>query len=336
MTLPKTLGFKSFLNVDYTPGEDPLIKRMAKKRKGNETETSGPSEATQPKGWRVHAVTKDGEKLKSGLYTTKKQADDMHWKLAKGNRHKSVETVRESVEINEAAHPVDSHIAAFSKGIKSSPAKHSTDRRGQKIASDKHVTVDASHQEVFDHLKKMGFKKTSGYDPKPHTWDHTTNHDSQTKTTAPVHHSAGRVSAHITHEHGGKAKVHFSSWDVHESVEVDESVLSPAQRRLKALQMKRLAPKLRMGQERAKRRFADMDRLKKRAMKAARNKVFRSLSKDIPKDELTYQRRQEIEKRLDSPAMKARIERIAMKMLPKEREMEIQRHRTPPAQDNAQ
>lgn len=112
-----------------------------------------------------------------------------------------------------------------------------------------------------------------------------------------------------------------------EAVEVDEAVLNPAQRRLRALQMKRLAPKLRLGQERAKARFADPERLKRRAMKAARNMIFRKLTKGIPKDELTYQRRQEIEKRLDSPAMKARIERIAIKMLPKEREAEVARHR---------
>lgn len=277
MTLPKNLSFNSFLNVDYAPGQDPLIKRMAKKRKSAETETSGPSEAvdegvgglyknasewedaaksrglvvkpaTHPSGditkyhiakdkqgnnhghfdhgtktgrlkefveevtakqtprWRVHVVTKDGVKFKSAAYTDKNQADKMHWKLAKGNKHRSVDLVQESVEVEEA-------------------------------------------------------------------------------------------------------------------------VLNPAQRRMKALQMKRLAPKLRLGQERARARFADPERLKRRAVKAARTMIFRKLTKGIPKDELTYQRRQEIEKRLDSPAMKARIERIAIKMLPKERQQEVARHR---------
>jgi hypothetical protein len=54
--------------------------------------------------------------------------------------------------------------------------------------------------------------------------------------------------------------------------------------------------------------------------------VFNKLTKGMTKDELSFQRRQEIEKRMDTPGMKIRIQRLAIKMLPKERQAEIQRH----------
>ena len=57
--------------------------------------------------------------------------------------------------------------------------------------------------------------------------------------------------------------------------------------------------------------------------------IFKKLTKDIPKDELSYARRQEIEKRLDKPAIKQRIKQIARKLLPQVRKKEIERRRTP-------
>lgn len=351
----------------------------------------------ETKTGRVHTVhhVKDGKIQKQWQYS------DSHRGFASyGDNRGSAPSFKESVEVTEAAaHPVDAHIAAFSKGIKSSAAKHSTNNNdGSKIKTMKHVEVDASHQQVFDHLRKMGFKKTSGYDPKPDTWTSSRNSDSMTTKTDAVHrrHAGGGVSAHIEHEHGGKAKVHFNAWpDVKEEVEVSEvssslaksyhmkafmdksgksavidraahtganvddtkhkvamrnrgmraaekiiakeevevseTVLNSQQRRAKSILMRRLQPKIKLGRDRASRRFADMDRLKSRAKKAARTVIFRKLTKGIPKDELTFARRAEIEKRLDTPAMKTRIERIAMKMLPKERQMEVDRHKQPSA-----
>jgi hypothetical protein len=115
----------------------------------------------------------------------------------------------------------------------------------------------------------------------------------------------------------------------YESVEEDnlEEALTPSQRRQRARIMKRLAPKIAIGRKRAERRFADPERLKNRARKAARKAILLKLTKDVPKDELTYARRQEIEKRLDTPQMKKRIDRLAVRMLPKVRKKEIERHR---------
>lgn len=114
---------------------------------------------------------------------------------------------------------------------------------------------------------------------------------------------------------------------IKEEVNLDEA-LNAQQRRQRAIQMKRKAPKIELGRERAARRFADKDRLMTRARRQARTRLLKMLTKGISKADLTYQRRQEIEKRLDSPGMKKAIDRIAMKLLPKERQAEIQRHRS--------
>ena len=111
-----------------------------------------------------------------------------------------------------------------------------------------------------------------------------------------------------------------------EETEVDEA-LTMTQRRQRARIMKRLAPRIKMGRERAKRRIASPEKIEKRARKQARAAVFAKLVKDVPKSELTYARRQEIEKRLDKPAIKKRIERMAKKMLPQVRKAELEKKR---------
>ena len=42
--------------------------------------------------YRVHAITKDGEKFSSGVYKDKKSALGMHYKMAKSGNYKNVET----------------------------------------------------------------------------------------------------------------------------------------------------------------------------------------------------------------------------------------------------
>ena len=126
----------------------------------------------------------------------------------------------------------------------------------------------------------------------------------------------------------GSNAEYSSTYAPDEQIDTIDEALNAQQRRLRALQMKRKQPKIELGKERAARRFANKDVLSKRARRAARTRLFQMLTKGIPKAELTYQRRQDIEKRLDSPGMKKAIERIAVKMLPKERQAEIQRHRS--------
>ena len=111
-----------------------------------------------------------------------------------------------------------------------------------------------------------------------------------------------------------------------EEADVDEA-LTPQQRRARGRMLKRYASRIKMGRERAKRRFASPEKLKQRARKAARMTIFKKISKDIPKGDLTFARRQEIEKRLDTPAMKKKIDRLATKLLPKARRAELDKKR---------
>lgn len=216
--MAKKLDFKDFLTVDYAPGMDPLIKRNAKKRKSDETETSGPSEATEIKAPKPPGI--------------------------------------------KAPKPVSGKAAqAYIDG-----GKHASD-------------------------------VSMGYGGK-----HTT-----------------------VKEPGSKKHVHVYQY---ESVEVLDEALNSQQRRMRAMSLHRMKAKIELGKERASRRFADLPRLQSRARKEARSMIFKKLAKAIPKDELTYQKRQEIEKRMDTPGMKKRVDVLAAKLLKTVRAKEIQRHQS--------
>ena len=121
----------------------------------------------------------------------------------------------------------------------------------------------------------------------------------------------------------------FDSVDANE--EVTQEALTVQQRMAKSRQMKKLAPKIAIGRARAARKMANMDTLKKRARKAARNIILKKLTKDIPKDELSMSRRQDIEKRLDK--MKPKIDKLAQKVLPQVRKKELERKKGGPSGD---
>ena len=158
-------------------------------------------------------------------------------------RHQKVRyRLGEEVELDESAADLDKHISTFGKGVKSSAAKQSTYKKdGKPIHNMKHVETDATHQAVFDHLKKMGFKKTGGYDSKPNEFDMHHNRNEMTAKSDPVHHSSG-VSAHVEKEHGGKTKVHFThrgmKEEVFEEVHIYESFEKAEAHRIKATDAK--------------------------------------------------------------------------------------------------
>ena len=113
-------------------------------------------------------------------------------------------------ELGESVSELNKHISDFTKGVKSSSAKQSTYKRDNKpIHNMKHVETDSNHQAIFKHLQKMGYKKTSGYDPKPNEFDMHHDREEMTSKSDPVHHSSG-VSVHVEKEHGDKTKVHFT------------------------------------------------------------------------------------------------------------------------------
>ena len=107
---------------------------------------------------------------------------------------------------------------------------------------------------------------------------------------------------------------------------VDE-VLNNAQRRKLAMRMKKNKAKIAIARKKAERKMADMDTLKKRARRAARNQMADKLAKGKSKDELSIAQKKNIEKRLDNPAMQKKIDRGAKKQLKVVRKAEIQRKR---------
>lgn len=109
-----------------------------------------------------------------------------------------------------------------------------------------------------------------------------------------------------------------------EEDDVDEA-LDTSQRLARSRSFKRNKAKVKLGRERAMRKTADKERLLRRARKAARMALFKKLSKGESPSAVPFARRAEIEKRLDK--MKAKIERMATKLLPQVRKKELERKR---------
>lgn len=105
--------------------------------------------------------------------------------------------------------------------------------------------------------------------------------------------------------------------------EVQDEALSMTQRLARGRQMKKLKSKIAIGRKRAMRKTANMDTLKKRARKAARNVVLKKLIKNTPKADLSMARRQDLEKRLEKK--KAVIDKLSKKLLPQVRKKEMLR-----------
>jgi Iap family predicted aminopeptidase len=107
---------------------------------------------------------------------------------------------------------------------------------------------------------------------------------------------------------------------------VDEA-LSVAARLQKGRAMRKNKAKVALGRARASRRFASQDVLKRRARKAAYKAAYNKITKDIPKDKLTPQRKAEIEKRLKSSAFQRRIDMMSKKLVKDVRKKEMERKR---------
>ncbi len=81
--------------------------------------------------YQVVAQTKTGEKFKSGLYDSKKDAQSMHYKLAKGNKHKDVRIITaEETDLMESLE----QVAAYAQQDNvTSHAKHFKFADGSKL-----------------------------------------------------------------------------------------------------------------------------------------------------------------------------------------------------------
>ena len=113
---------------------------------------------------------------------------------------------------------------------------------------------------------------------------------------------------------------------------VENEALNVQQRLKMARTFKKNKAKIAMGRKRAERRVADVDTLKKRAKKQARNTFLKKITKDVPKDELSMARKQGIEKRLDK--MKPKIDKLARKLLPTLRKSELEKKRGSKSKDD--
>lgn len=110
-----------------------------------------------------------------------------------------------------------------------------------------------------------------------------------------------------------------------EDVEPENEALTIQQRMKRGRMMKRLKSRIKIGRDKAKRRMANMDTLKQRARKSARKLILKKLTKGKDKNDLPFARRQELEKRLDKPAVKKRIDMLAKRMVKDKRKQELDR-----------
>jgi hypothetical protein len=122
----------------------------------------------------------------------------------------------------------------------------------------------------------------------------------------------------------GKGCDHCNGSGYHNDDEKTEA-LTLQQRLARKRLMRRFKGKIKIGRDRAKRRMASKEKLEKRALKQAKTTILKKLTKGIPKSELTYARRQEIEKRLEKPQVKNRIKLLSKRLYKDVRKKEVER-----------
>ena len=111
---------------------------------------------------------------------------------------------------------------------------------------------------------------------------------------------------------------------MHEQVEEDvDEALTHAQRIKKSQQMKRMSKRIQVAKKRAMKRAPTMDVLKKRATKQAKNAMIKKWTRGSDKGELSFSRRQELEKKLKK--MKGKIDRNAKRLMPQLRVQDRER-----------
>ena len=104
--------------------------------------------------------------------------------------------------------------------------------------------------------------------------------------------------------------------------------LSDQMRKVKAaLAFRKNKAKIARGRKIALNRTASQDKLKRRAKVSKRNEFFKKFSKGRPRSEVPFADRRRIEKKLNSPAIKARIEREAKKEVKVKRKEDMERKR---------
>jgi hypothetical protein len=104
--------------------------------------------------------------------------------------------------------------------------------------------------------------------------------------------------------------------------DIDEA-LTVGQRRARARLMKRLGPKIQKAKQRAAKKMANPDKLKKRAQKKARQLLAKKLTKGKDLTKMSFAEKEKLEKKLDK--LSPKVATIAKKILPKVKAAEKQR-----------
>ena len=104
---------------------------------------------------------------------------------------------------------------------------------------------------------------------------------------------------------------------------MDEAPFDKARRLKQARTMKRMAKKIARAKQRAAKKMASPEKLKTRALKQAREKLFMKMSKGKSKNELGIQQRMAVDKKLEKKS--AAIKKLAKKMLPQVKAAEKER-----------
>ena len=112
-----------------------------------------------------------------------------------------------------------------------------------------------------------------------------------------------------------KRGAHDTSGTVSEQ-DIDE-VLSVQARIKKKAQLRKNKAKVKLGQRKARKKMANMDRLKTRARRQARMNILKKLLQGKSKSSLSYAARASYEKRVNRRA--AAIKRMSKKLLPSKR-----------------
>ena len=119
---------------------------------------------------------------------------------------------------------------------------------------------------------------------------------------------------------------------MHESVEEDvDEALSHAQRIKASQRMKKMSRRIQIAKKRAMKKAPSMDVLKKRATKQARNAMIKKWTRGAEKGELSFSRRQELEKKLKKA--KAKIDRNAKRLIPQVRQQDRERRKSASSQN---
>ena len=219
---------------------------------------------------------------------------------------------------------IDNHpkVKAARKAHAAGTWDGNVDKEGEAV-----VHINGKPHTVTNKFKARNLRKETIVDPRdlrgrPKKAD--PNPESKYGIKHPLH------PANLAKKKKMKEEVNEATWprelppEGYEDTDVDEA-LTLQQRMKKSRTMKRMKARIAVGRRRAAKKMANKDKLEKRANRQARNAIAKKLTRGIPKRELTFARKQEIEKRLDKPALKMRIKRLAKRMFKDVRKKEVAR-----------